>query len=162
MRKNSGAATDEERYRLETTGEFHLGEFVNKFVHGCVSKTHVASLPHTNVCVIYCAYDSYVSFPHDHHPLTHAQTRTPQNSSLVLQPSDATAPLPTTATTDDTAAAAAEEEEEGGDGEGEGGKGGLKARAAAAASSLLFGTVNGAFCVCFGGDGGGGGGEHIH
>ena len=34
VRKNSEAATDEERYRLETVGEFHLGEFVNKFVRG--------------------------------------------------------------------------------------------------------------------------------
>lgn len=34
MRKNSDAASDEERGRLEPTGEFHLGEFVNRFRHG--------------------------------------------------------------------------------------------------------------------------------
>ncbi|KAH8956048.1 hypothetical protein BDL97_07G017700 [Sphagnum fallax] len=34
MRKNSDAATDEERGRLEVVGEYHLGEFVNCFQHG--------------------------------------------------------------------------------------------------------------------------------
>jgi DNA damage-binding protein 1 len=34
VRKNSDAATDEERGRLEVVGEFHLGEFVNRFRHG--------------------------------------------------------------------------------------------------------------------------------
>jgi len=34
VRRNADAATDEERGRLEVQGEFHLGEFVNKFVHG--------------------------------------------------------------------------------------------------------------------------------
>ncbi|KAJ3708399.1 hypothetical protein LUZ61_012104 [Rhynchospora tenuis] len=34
VRKNSDAATDEERGRLEVVGEFHLGEFVNCFRHG--------------------------------------------------------------------------------------------------------------------------------
>ncbi|KAJ1703919.1 hypothetical protein LUZ63_003698 [Rhynchospora breviuscula] len=34
VRKNSDAATDEERGRLEVIGEFHLGEFVNCFRHG--------------------------------------------------------------------------------------------------------------------------------
>jgi hypothetical protein len=34
VRKNSDAASDEERGRLEPTGEFHLGEFVNRFRHG--------------------------------------------------------------------------------------------------------------------------------
>lgn len=34
VRKNSDAATDEERGRLEVLGEFHLGEFVNRFRHG--------------------------------------------------------------------------------------------------------------------------------
>lgn len=32
--KNSDAATDEERTKLEMVGEFHLGEFVNRFRHG--------------------------------------------------------------------------------------------------------------------------------
>ncbi|KAL4189515.1 hypothetical protein AMTRI_Chr08g165760 [Amborella trichopoda] len=34
VRKNSDAATDEERGRLEVIGEYHLGEFVNRFRHG--------------------------------------------------------------------------------------------------------------------------------
>eukprot|EP00252_Welwitschia_mirabilis_P019638 TRINITY_DN4603_c0_g1_i1.p1 TRINITY_DN4603_c0_g1~~TRINITY_DN4603_c0_g1_i1.p1 ORF type:complete len:1092 (+),score=216.35 TRINITY_DN4603_c0_g1_i1:257-3532(+) len=34
LRKNSDAATDEERGKLEIVGEYHLGEFVNTFRHG--------------------------------------------------------------------------------------------------------------------------------
>jgi DNA damage-binding protein 1 len=34
VRKNSEAATDEERGKLEVVGEYHLGEFVNCFRHG--------------------------------------------------------------------------------------------------------------------------------
>lgn len=34
VRKNSDAATDEERARLEVVGEYHLGEMVNRFRHG--------------------------------------------------------------------------------------------------------------------------------
>jgi DNA damage-binding protein 1 len=34
VRKNSEAATDEDRGRLEVVGEMHLGEFVNRFRHG--------------------------------------------------------------------------------------------------------------------------------
>ncbi|EEC79792.1 hypothetical protein OsI_21216 [Oryza sativa Indica Group] len=34
VRKNSDAATDEERGRLEVVGEYHLGEFVNRLRHG--------------------------------------------------------------------------------------------------------------------------------
>ncbi|TDH74292.1 uncharacterized protein CCR75_001185 [Bremia lactucae] len=34
VQRNSGAASDEERGRLETVGEFHLGEFVNHFRYG--------------------------------------------------------------------------------------------------------------------------------
>jgi DNA damage-binding protein 1 len=34
VRRSSDAATDEERARLETVGQYHLGEFVNKFKHG--------------------------------------------------------------------------------------------------------------------------------
>uniref|UniRef100_A0A1D1YWE8 DNA damage-binding protein 1 n=2 Tax=Anthurium amnicola TaxID=1678845 RepID=A0A1D1YWE8_9ARAE len=34
VRKNSDAATDEERGRLEVVGEYHLGEFINRFRHG--------------------------------------------------------------------------------------------------------------------------------
>ena len=34
LRKQSDAATDEERSRLEIVGEYHVGEFVNKFRRG--------------------------------------------------------------------------------------------------------------------------------
>jgi len=34
LQKNSDAASDEERSRLETKGEFHIGEFINRFRHG--------------------------------------------------------------------------------------------------------------------------------
>lgn len=34
VRKNSEVTSDEERRRLETIGEFHLGECVNRFRHG--------------------------------------------------------------------------------------------------------------------------------
>ena len=36
-RKNADAATDDERGRLEVVGEFHLGEFVNRFRKGSLS-----------------------------------------------------------------------------------------------------------------------------
>jgi len=36
-RKNADAATDDERNRLEIVGEFHLGEFVNKFRKGSLA-----------------------------------------------------------------------------------------------------------------------------
>eukprot|EP01094_Clydonella_sp_ATCC50884_P028366 TRINITY_DN848_c0_g1_i1.p1 TRINITY_DN848_c0_g1~~TRINITY_DN848_c0_g1_i1.p1 ORF type:complete len:1089 (-),score=323.39 TRINITY_DN848_c0_g1_i1:272-3538(-) len=34
VRKNADAATDEERGRMELVGEFHLGDYVNRFRHG--------------------------------------------------------------------------------------------------------------------------------
>uniref|UniRef100_A0A7S0WJG8 DNA damage-binding protein 1 n=1 Tax=Chlamydomonas leiostraca TaxID=1034604 RepID=A0A7S0WJG8_9CHLO len=36
VRKNLDATSDEERQRLELVGEFHLGEFVNRFRPGCL------------------------------------------------------------------------------------------------------------------------------
>ena len=33
-RRNAGAASDEDRSRLDIVGEWHAGEFVNRFVHG--------------------------------------------------------------------------------------------------------------------------------
>ncbi|GKD25782.1 DNA damage-binding protein 1 [Tanacetum coccineum] len=46
VRKNSeGGATDEERGRLEVVGEYHLGEFVNRFRHGSL----VMRLPDSDV-----------------------------------------------------------------------------------------------------------------
>ena len=40
-RKNADAATDDDRGRLEVVGEFHLGEFVNRFRRGSLAM-HVA------------------------------------------------------------------------------------------------------------------------
>ncbi|XP_057415588.1 DNA damage-binding protein 1a [Lotus japonicus] len=45
VRKNSEGATDEERGRLEVIGEYHLGEFVNRFRHGSL----VMRLPDSDV-----------------------------------------------------------------------------------------------------------------
>ena len=45
VRKNSEGATDEERGRLEVAGEYHLGEFVNRFRHGSL----VMRLPYSDV-----------------------------------------------------------------------------------------------------------------
>jgi len=48
-RRNSDATTDDERARLEVVGEFHLGEFVNRFRHGSlamhVTESGAAPLP---------------------------------------------------------------------------------------------------------------------
>ena len=45
VRKNSEGATDEERGRLDVVGEYHLGEFVNRFRHGSL----VMRLPDSEV-----------------------------------------------------------------------------------------------------------------
>lgn len=45
VRKNSEGATDEERGRLEVVGEYHLGEFINRFKHGSL----VMRLPDSDV-----------------------------------------------------------------------------------------------------------------
>ncbi|KAL9270792.1 DNA damage-binding protein 1-like protein [Drosera capensis] len=45
VRKNSEGATDEERARLEVVGEYHLGEFINRFRHGSL----VMRLPDSEV-----------------------------------------------------------------------------------------------------------------
>ncbi|KAF6166099.1 hypothetical protein GIB67_023809 [Kingdonia uniflora] len=45
VRKNSEGTTDEERGRLEVVGEYHLGEFVNRFQHGSL----VMRLPDSEV-----------------------------------------------------------------------------------------------------------------
>ncbi|KAI3800731.1 hypothetical protein L1987_28825 [Smallanthus sonchifolius] len=45
VRKNSEGATDEERGRLEVVGEYHLGEFVNRFRNGSL----VMRLPDSDV-----------------------------------------------------------------------------------------------------------------
>uniref|UniRef100_A0A7N0V5U5 DNA damage-binding protein 1 n=1 Tax=Kalanchoe fedtschenkoi TaxID=63787 RepID=A0A7N0V5U5_KALFE len=45
VKKNSEGATDEERGRLEVVGEYHLGEFINRFCHGSL----VMRLPDSEV-----------------------------------------------------------------------------------------------------------------
>ncbi|CAH9076420.1 unnamed protein product [Cuscuta epithymum] len=45
VRKNSEGTTDEERSRLDVVGEYHLGEFVNRFRHGSL----VMRLPDSDV-----------------------------------------------------------------------------------------------------------------
>lgn len=44
VQRNSGAASDEERGRLETIGEYHLGEFVNRFRYGSLVMQHNMSV----------------------------------------------------------------------------------------------------------------------
>ncbi|KAL9676917.1 hypothetical protein QQ045_005139 [Rhodiola kirilowii] len=45
VKKNSDGATDEERGRLDVVGEYHLGEFVNRFHHGSL----VMRLPDSDI-----------------------------------------------------------------------------------------------------------------
>jgi len=49
VRKNSDASADEERSKLEVVGEYHLGEFVNRFRHGSlvmrVPDSEIAKFP---------------------------------------------------------------------------------------------------------------------
>lgn len=69
VRKNSEGATDEERSRLEVAGEYHLGEFVNRFRHGSL----VMRLPDSEVgqipTVIFGTVNGVIgviaSLPHD-------------------------------------------------------------------------------------------------
>ncbi|KAB2043173.1 hypothetical protein ES319_D02G271600v1 [Gossypium barbadense] len=69
VRKNSEGATDEERGRLEVIGEYHLGEFVNRFRHGSL----VMRLPDSEVgqiqTVIFGTVNGAIgviaSLPHD-------------------------------------------------------------------------------------------------
>ncbi|KAI5671045.1 hypothetical protein M9H77_11409 [Catharanthus roseus] len=69
VRKNSEGATDEERSRLEVSGEYHLGEFVNRFRHGSL----VMRLPDSDVgqipTIIFGTVNGVIgviaSLPHD-------------------------------------------------------------------------------------------------
>lgn len=71
VRKNSEGATDEERGRLEVVGEYHLGEFVNRFRHGSL----VMRLPDSDVgqipTVIFGTVNGVIgviaSLPRDHY-----------------------------------------------------------------------------------------------
>lgn len=48
VQRNSGAVSDEERGRLETVGEYHLGEFVNRFRYGSLVMQNATALPTTS------------------------------------------------------------------------------------------------------------------
>lgn len=69
VRKNNDAPTDEERNRLEVVGEYHLGEFVNRFRHGSL----VMRLPDSEAShiptVIFATVNGVIgviaSLPHD-------------------------------------------------------------------------------------------------
>lgn len=69
VRKNSEGATDEERARLEVVGEYHLGEFINRFRHGSL----VMRLPDSEIgqipTVIFGTVNGVIgviaSLPHD-------------------------------------------------------------------------------------------------
>ncbi|KAJ8449900.1 hypothetical protein Cgig2_029262 [Carnegiea gigantea] len=69
VRKNSEGTTDEERARLEVVGEYHLGEFVNRFRHGSL----VMRMPDSDIgqipTVIFGTVNGVIgviaSLPHD-------------------------------------------------------------------------------------------------
>ncbi|KAH9606926.1 hypothetical protein KSS87_009321 [Heliosperma pusillum] len=69
VRKNSEGATDEERARLDVVGEYHVGEFINRFRHGSL----VMRLPDSEIgqipTVIFGTVNGVIgviaSLPHD-------------------------------------------------------------------------------------------------
>ncbi|KAK1280307.1 DNA damage-binding protein 1 [Acorus gramineus] len=74
VRKNSEAATDEERGRLEVVGEYHLGEFVNRFRHGSLvmrlpadSDSDTGPIPTVIFGTVNGAIGVIASLPRDHY-----------------------------------------------------------------------------------------------
>ncbi|CAN0877348.1 DNA damage-binding protein 1a [Linum grandiflorum] len=69
VRKNSEGATDEERGRLEVVGEYHLGEFVNRFRHGSLvmrlPDSDVGQIPTAIFGTINGVIGVIASLPHD-------------------------------------------------------------------------------------------------
>ncbi|KAJ3679366.1 hypothetical protein LUZ60_017377 [Juncus effusus] len=69
VRKNSDAATDEERGRLEVLGEFHLGEFVNRFRHGSLvmrlPDSEIGSIPTVIFGTVNGVIGVVASLPHE-------------------------------------------------------------------------------------------------
>ncbi|KAF3778191.1 DNA damage-binding protein 1 [Nymphaea thermarum] len=69
VRKNMDAATDEERSRLEVVGEYHLGEFVNRFRHGSLVMRMPDSDSGNIPTVIFATINGVIgviaSLPHD-------------------------------------------------------------------------------------------------
>nr|CAB3464268.1 unnamed protein product [Digitaria exilis] len=69
VRKNSDAATDDERARLEVVGEYHLGEFVNRFCHGSLvmrlPDSEMGQIPTVIFGTINGVIGIIASLPHD-------------------------------------------------------------------------------------------------
>lgn len=69
VRKNSEGATDEERSRLEVAGEYHLGEFVNRFRHGSLvmrlQDSEVGQIPTVIFGTVNGVIGVIASLPHD-------------------------------------------------------------------------------------------------
>eukprot|EP00850_Spirogloea_muscicola_P009452 SM000053S17409 [mRNA] locus=s53:248703:257116:+ [translate_table: standard] len=69
VRKNSDAATDEERSRLEVVGEYHLGEFVNCFRSGSLvmrlADSESPQIPTTIFGTVNGVIGVIASLPHD-------------------------------------------------------------------------------------------------
>ncbi|KAG6419373.1 hypothetical protein SASPL_121593 [Salvia splendens] len=71
--KNSEGATDEERGRLEVVGEYHLGEFVNRFRHGSLvmrlPDSDVAQIPTVIFGTVNGVIGVIASLPHDQYAI---------------------------------------------------------------------------------------------
>ncbi|XP_020599967.1 DNA damage-binding protein 1 [Phalaenopsis equestris] len=71
VRKNSDGATDEERGRLEVVGEYHLGEFVNRFCHGSLvmrlPDSEAGNIPTVIFGTVNGVIGIVASLPHDHY-----------------------------------------------------------------------------------------------
>ncbi|AQK92556.1 DNA damage-binding protein 1a [Zea mays] len=71
VRKNSDAATDDERAKLEVVGEYHLGEFVNRFRHGSLvmrlPDSEIGKIPTVIFGTINGVIGIIASLPHDHY-----------------------------------------------------------------------------------------------
>lgn len=69
VRRNSDAATDEERGHLEVVGEFHLGEFVNRFRPGSLvmrlPDSEAAHIPTVIFGTVNGVIGVVASLPHD-------------------------------------------------------------------------------------------------
>ncbi|KAL0918442.1 hypothetical protein M5K25_010451 [Dendrobium thyrsiflorum] len=71
VRRNSDGATDEERGRLEVVGEYHLGEFVNRFRHGSLvmrlPDSEAGNIPTVIFGTVNGVIGIVASLPHDHY-----------------------------------------------------------------------------------------------
>lgn len=69
VRKNNDGANDEERSRLEVVGEYHLGEFVNRFRHGSlvmrVPDSEVGNIPTVIFGTVNGVIGVIASLPHE-------------------------------------------------------------------------------------------------